>query len=312
MSIAAKLRRAPLRVSTGAFLLNSGITKLSTHDEDTAHRIHAAASGAFPQFQKVEPKVFFRTLGIAETAVGAALLLPIVPAGLAGLGLATFSGALLIQYWRTPGMHEEGSIRPTSQGTAFAKDVWMFGSGTSLVIDALLQGAHDKRTAASAKLSAAAAAGAVTAGTGARRMFGRARTVAADKTSQAVEAAKAAKEEHGPEVAAVLSSVGAVVAEKASHALEAAKAAKDEHAPTVASALHAAREAAAEKAAHAIEAAKAAKDQYGPTMVEAAHTARDVAADKAAQARDVAAEKAAQARDVAAEKAAQAREAARR
>ena len=51
----------------------------------------------------------------------------------------------------------------------------MAGAGSALVLDALLQGAHDKRTAASAKLSAAATAGAVTAGTGARRMFGRAR-----------------------------------------------------------------------------------------------------------------------------------------
>lgn len=299
MSIAAKLRRAPLRVSTGAFILNSGLTKLSSTDEDTANRIHGMASGAFPQFQKMEPKVFLKTLGIGEIALGAALLLPIVPAGVAGLGLLTFSSALLTMYWRTPGMHEEGSLRPTPQGTALAKDVWMAGAGSALVLDALLQGAHDKRTAASAKVSAAATAGAVTAGTGARRIFSRARTVAADKTSQAVEAAKTAKEEHGAEVAAVLSTVGAVVAEKASHALDAAKAAKEEHGPSVVSALHSARDAAAEKAGQALEAAKTAKEQYGPTVLEAAHTARDVAADKAGQARDVAAEKAAQAREAA-------------
>ncbi|AHD23601.1 hypothetical protein Y013_03630 [Rhodococcus pyridinivorans SB3094] len=34
-------------------------------------------------------------------------------------------------------MHEHGSIRPTQDGTAVAKDVWMFGIGAALVIDAL-------------------------------------------------------------------------------------------------------------------------------------------------------------------------------
>ncbi len=40
-------------------------------------------------------------------------------------------------WWKTPGMHQEGSPRPTQQGTAIAKDVWMFGIGTGLVIDAI-------------------------------------------------------------------------------------------------------------------------------------------------------------------------------
>ena len=35
MSLAAKLRRAPLRLATGAFILNAGVGKLSA-DEGTA------------------------------------------------------------------------------------------------------------------------------------------------------------------------------------------------------------------------------------------------------------------------------------
>ena len=61
-----------------------------------------------------------------------------MPAGIAGLALIGFSGALLGMWWRTPGMHAEGSPRPTQQGTAIAKDVWMLGIGTGLVVDAAL------------------------------------------------------------------------------------------------------------------------------------------------------------------------------
>jgi len=68
-------------------------------------------------------------------ATGAALLLPFVPAAVAGLALTGFAGALLGLYARTPGMRREGSIWPTEQGITLAKDVWMLGIGLSLVLD---------------------------------------------------------------------------------------------------------------------------------------------------------------------------------
>ena len=52
MSIAAKLRRAPLRVSTGAFILNTGLSKLRRATRTPQSRLHAVASGAFPQFSE--------------------------------------------------------------------------------------------------------------------------------------------------------------------------------------------------------------------------------------------------------------------
>jgi hypothetical protein len=137
MSLASKLRRAPLRITTGAFILNAGIGKLAA-GEDTAKALHGMASGAYPILEKVPPKPFLKVVAVSEVALGGALLLPIVPAGLAGLGLSGFAGSLLGMWWRTPGMHEEGSPRPTQQGTAIAKDLWMLGSGVSLVIDAAL------------------------------------------------------------------------------------------------------------------------------------------------------------------------------
>jgi hypothetical protein len=145
MSLATKLRRAPGRLTTGAFILNSGLTKLGGDDE-TAKAVHGMATGAYPFLGKVEPKVFLKGLAIGEIALGSALLLPIVPAGLAGIGLVGFSGSLLGMWWRTPGMHKEGSIRPTQQGTAVAKDVWMLGVGTGMVIDAVTHEARTTRT----------------------------------------------------------------------------------------------------------------------------------------------------------------------
>lgn len=136
MTLAVKLRRAPGRIATGAFILNAGLGKLRG-DEDTAKVMHGMASGAYPILAKMEPRQFLKMLGTGETALGSALLLPLVPARLAGLGLAGFSGALLGLWWRTPGMHEPGSPKPTHQGTTIARDVWMFAIGMGLVIDAI-------------------------------------------------------------------------------------------------------------------------------------------------------------------------------
>ena len=115
MSLAAKLRRAPLRLATGAFILNAGVGKLSA-DEGTAQYLHGAGAGAYPVLKKVEPTVFAKVLAFSEIGVGAALLLPIIPAGLAGLALIGFSGALVGMYIRTPGMHDK-YLRPNQEGT---------------------------------------------------------------------------------------------------------------------------------------------------------------------------------------------------
>ena len=136
MSLATKLRRAPQRIAAGGFILNSGLDKLQA-DDDTAKTLHGFASGAYPFVAKIPPKTFATALGVGETALGAALLLPIVPAGLAGLALAGFAGGLLYMYARTPGLHDK-YYRPTQAGTAIAKDVWMAGIAASLVIDAAL------------------------------------------------------------------------------------------------------------------------------------------------------------------------------
>src|SRR6185437_6207276 len=123
-----KLSHIPPRLATGAFILNSGFTKLNA-DDDTAKSVHGMASGVYPALNNVEPRDFIKGLALAEIAVGGALLSPFVPAWLAGAALTGFSGGLVGLYLKTPGMTQEDGVRPTSQGTPLAKDVWMLGTG---------------------------------------------------------------------------------------------------------------------------------------------------------------------------------------
>ena len=138
MRMAAFARRQPGRLAAGAFILNSGVGKWSA-DEQTAARLHAMASGTYPFLARLSPRDFTRLLAAGEIGLGAALLLPVVPAGLAGAGLTAFSGGLLGLYLRTPGLRRERSLRPSQQGVPLAKDVWMLGIGLGLLIDALTE-----------------------------------------------------------------------------------------------------------------------------------------------------------------------------
>jgi hypothetical protein len=136
MSISIKLRQLPPRIATGAFILNSGISKWSAGEETAAH-LHGFAVGTYPFLKKVKPEDFLRALAVTEIALGAALLIPVVPAAIAGAGLTAFSGGLLGLYARTPGMRLKGSVLPTQEGLALAKDVWLVGVGLGLLIDDL-------------------------------------------------------------------------------------------------------------------------------------------------------------------------------
>ena len=139
MALRVKLHHLPQRIATGGFILNSGIGKLSA-DEATAEQLHGFAVGTYPFLAKLKPKDFVRLLAGAEIVLGTALVLPVVPAALAGAGLAAVSGGLLGLYVKTPGMRKEGTPLPTQQGIPLAKDVWMLGIGLGLVLDDLTDG----------------------------------------------------------------------------------------------------------------------------------------------------------------------------
>jgi len=132
-----RLRRAPLRLTTGAFILSTGLDKWQG-DEQTAAQIHGFAGGTYPFLKGIEPAKFLRLLAAGEIAVGSALLLPVVPAALAGAALTGFSAGLLGLYLRTPGMRRgPKDLRSTPEGLTISKDVWMLGAGLALVIDGL-------------------------------------------------------------------------------------------------------------------------------------------------------------------------------
>ena len=84
MSLAAKLRRAPGRVAAGAFILNSGIGKLTSTSEEQAKGVHGMATGTYGFLGKVDPKLFAKLLAAGEITVGGALLLPFVSPVIAG------------------------------------------------------------------------------------------------------------------------------------------------------------------------------------------------------------------------------------
>jgi len=124
----------PVRLATGAFLVNSGLSKLRADDDELHKGVHHMASTAYPQIENVDPKLFTKVLGASEVAVGSTLLAPFISPGVAGAGLAGFSSLLLGLYFRVPGMTKDG-IRPSQQGTVLAKDSWMLAIGLALLLD---------------------------------------------------------------------------------------------------------------------------------------------------------------------------------
>lgn len=131
----------PVRLATGAYILNSGLSKLGA-DEQTAAGLHGMASGAYPVFATMKPKDFTEVLAYGEIALGTALLTPMVPSAVAGTALAGFGTALVGMYLRTPGLTQEDGIRPTPDGIGIAKDVWLVGAGLTLATQSALTGAR--------------------------------------------------------------------------------------------------------------------------------------------------------------------------
>src|ERR1700761_1582640 len=102
MRLLASPRHLPQRVATGAFILNSGVGKLSADDEAAA-QLQGFAAAAYPFLAKLKARDFKRLLAISEITLGAALLLPVIPSAVAGVILAGFSGGLFGSYPRVHG-----------------------------------------------------------------------------------------------------------------------------------------------------------------------------------------------------------------
>jgi uncharacterized membrane protein YphA (DoxX/SURF4 family) len=150
-----RLSHLPLRLTAGAYLVSSGVTRWQAPSEAVAD-VQKQARVAFPQLPDVPPTVFGKGLSVGEMGLGALLLSPFVSPVLAGAALAAFSGAMLKVWWVTPGTHEEGSARPTPEGITAAKDVCLLGAGVSLALDGVGDGARRsaRRTRKAAKKKA--------------------------------------------------------------------------------------------------------------------------------------------------------------
>jgi hypothetical protein len=120
------------RISAGAFILNSGLGKRKVPAEAAAG-MHGFATGTYPFLKSVPPEQFVKGLSTAEILIGGALLTPFVPTAVAGALLTGFSGGLLGLYLKTPGMRKPGSLAPTQEGLALAKDSWLVGIGIGLL-----------------------------------------------------------------------------------------------------------------------------------------------------------------------------------
>jgi hypothetical protein len=268
MSLSAKARRAPIRLATGAYILNAGVGKLSA-DDDTAKTLHTNASRSYGFVDKLDPRMFAKVLAAGEIAVGGVLLLPIVPPMVAGATLAGFSGLLLKTYWETPGAHEDGDPRPTPAGSGMAKDVWMLGMGAGLMLDATLEPAHDKKVEATSALH--------------ERRTGKERR----KAKKVAKQARAETRAHLAEMAKEQQR------EFNKRARKAAKKARKSAAATAEQARKSAVETAAQARSYADDATKEAR-RSAPKVAE---QARSSAADVAGRTRKSAAKAAKQARN---------------
>jgi uncharacterized membrane protein YphA (DoxX/SURF4 family) len=136
MAFRLKIHHWPSRLAVGAIVLDSGLGKRAA-DEQAAAQLHSFASSAYPLMKRLDARTFTKLVAYGEVTLGAALLLPFVPAGVAGVGLTAFSAGLLGMYLRTPGMRQKGSLRPTEQGLALAQDAWMLGIGLGFIVEEL-------------------------------------------------------------------------------------------------------------------------------------------------------------------------------
>ena len=100
-----QLSHVPLRAITGAFILNSGLTKLKGGQE-TAEGVHGFATAAYPEFKRLRPEQFTKLLASGEIALTCDLLVAAKGAKLgipeAGVGLFAAGGGLLRLPQRLP------------------------------------------------------------------------------------------------------------------------------------------------------------------------------------------------------------------
>jgi hypothetical protein len=144
-------------LSAGAFVVNSGVSRFGA-DDAAMKRLQTSAAKLVPQVERMSPRTFSRAVAAGEVTLGTAIMLPLVPAAAAGIGLSVFAASLVAARQPTSGQHVDPTDDATGSAVPNATEAWMLGSGVSLLLDALTTPAHDKSIEVSAKLQEKAAA----------------------------------------------------------------------------------------------------------------------------------------------------------
>ena len=127
-----RLPSAALRIPTGAYILDAGLGKFKV-DKEGAEGLRDMATDGIPQLGQIDAETFATGLASAETALGAALLCPLIPNRLAGLGLTAFGAGLLTMYFGGDQYTQDDGIRPSQEGLPLSKDSWLVAIGAALM-----------------------------------------------------------------------------------------------------------------------------------------------------------------------------------
>ena len=90
----------------------------------------------------MEATKFAPLLALSEIGVGTAHISPIVPATVASARIDCLSASLVGMYLKTPSMTLDHGIRPSQEGTAAAKDVWLVGAGLTMLTQGVTSAAN--------------------------------------------------------------------------------------------------------------------------------------------------------------------------
>lgn len=128
-----------LRGVTGAYMLQAGYGKRNMPREAAEGLQQFAATGV-PQVKNLSPDTFGKVVSASEMGLGAVLLTPFINNRLAGIGLASFSTAVLSIYFRNDDMTQRDGIRPSEPGTGLSKDIFL-----AAIAGALITGRRKKK-----------------------------------------------------------------------------------------------------------------------------------------------------------------------
>jgi hypothetical protein len=125
----------PVRFAAGIMILSAGVGKLRPSENGT-HDVHAVAATNYPFLEQLAPEQLTKVLGVAEMALGGALLVPVVGDGAAGVGLTAFAAAMIGLFAKGQAEQHDGPA-PEHRGAALARDLWLLGIGVRLVADSM-------------------------------------------------------------------------------------------------------------------------------------------------------------------------------